>query len=486
MSAPGAFMAGEWRAGLGEPFQSRDPATGGVVWEGRAASAEQVVQAVAAARGGVADWARRPRAERLAIVQRYADRLETGRAALARLLSRETGKALWESEAEVAAMVAKVAISARAQEARAGEREDSAPFGRAVLRHKPHGVMAVFGPYNFPGHLPNGHVVPALLAGDTVVFKPSELAPAVGAAMLEAWAEAGAPPGVVNLVQGARATGAALLAEPVDGVLFTGSVETGLMIHRHFAGRPDVILALEMGGSNPLVVWDAADAEAAALIALHSAYVTTGQRCSCARRLILPEGAAGERVLAALVALLDRLRIGAWDDAEEPFMGPLVSALAADRVLAAQDELLGLGARALGKSARLARGPAFVSPGLLDATGLDLPDREVFGPLLTVWREPAFPAALARANATRFGLAAGLVSDRADLWERFRTEIRAGVVNWNRPTTGASSAMPFGGPGLSGNHRPSAYYAADYCAYPVASQEAAGPERLATRGLKPI
>ncbi|MCG8440741.1 MAG: succinylglutamate-semialdehyde dehydrogenase [Caulobacterales bacterium] len=478
------FIAGAWREGAGAPFASRDPASGAAVWEGLAAAPQDVAAAAAAAREAFPDWSRRPMAERRDIALAYKAALQARSADLAQLISREMGKPLWESEGETAAMIGKIDISLSAYEERTGERESETAFGRAALRHRPHGVMAVFGPYNFPGHLPNGHIAPALIAGNTVVFKPSELTPAVGAAMVEAWEAAGAPPGVVNLVQGARDTGAALLEADVDGVLFTGSVETGLMIHRRFAGRPDVILALEMGGNNPLIVWDVADAEAAAVIALQSAFITSGQRCSCARRLIAPEGPAGDGVIEALVALVERARMGAWNAEPEPFMGPLVAPEAAERVVKADAVLRARGARVLRSSPPPPLGSAFVGPTILDVTGVgEVPDKEVFGPLLQVWRAPSFEAALERANATAFGLAAGLVCDDAALWERFRLAIRAGVVNWNRPTTGAASTLPFGGPGLSGNHRPSAAYAADYCAYPMASQEADAPERLKTRGV---
>jgi len=307
--------------------------------------------------------------------------------------------------------------------------------------------MFVLGPYNFPGHLPNGHIVPALLAGNTIVFKPSELTPAIGALMAQLWADAGLPAGVLNLVQGARDTGAAALDDrDLDGVLFTGSWSTGSFIHKHFAGRTGIQLALEMGGNNPLVVWDAADAEAAARVAVLSAYITAGQRCSCARRLIVPQGRAGDAVIEAVAALIPQLTLGAWNASPEPFMGPLVSNHAADQVLKAQDALLALGARAIVKAGR-GQGPAFVTPGLLDVEGVKTPDEEVFGPLLQVRRAASFDAAITEANNTAYGLAAGLVSDDADLWPRFRALVHAGIVNFNRPTPGAASTMPFGGPG---------------------------------------
>jgi succinylglutamic semialdehyde dehydrogenase len=371
-------------------------------------------------------------------------------------------------------MIGKVEISIAAQAERAGSRSADMPFGRAVLRHKPHGVMAVLGPYNFPGHLPNGHIVPALLAGNAVLFKPSEEAPLTGQHLAQALRDAGVPEGVFALVQGGRDQGAALIAADIDGLLFTGAAATGAHFRRATVDRPHLILALELGGNNPLIAWGDAEASAAAIV--QSAFITTGQRCSCARRLIVPEGVAGNMIVEAAHTIAARLRIGAWDDADEPYMGPLVSAAAAGKAIEGAERLRALGAKALLPFERLERSEAFVTPGIYDVTGIDVPDEEIFAPLLQIVRVPDFDAAIEAANATSFGLSAGLLSDDPDLWNRFLARSRAGVVNWNRPTTGAAGNMPFGGLGQSGNHRPSAYYAADYCAYPVASFEA---ERIA-------
>jgi succinylglutamic semialdehyde dehydrogenase len=453
-------------------LQSFDPATGELVWQGPIADAAQAVAAVARARAAAPGWARRPLEERVALARAYAGVLDARREDLARLISRETGKLLWEARTEVTAMIGKVDISIRAQAERAGTSDTPQPFGRAVLRHHPHGVMAVLGPYNFPGHLPNGHIVPALIAGNTVVFKPSELTPGVGAAMVDAWHAAGLPADVCQVLQGGRDTGAALIGQDIDGLLFTGSATAGRHFRRAFIDRPGVILALELGGNNPLVAWDdTTDPAVLANLVVHSAFVTTGQRCSCARRLIVPEGRAGDALVAALVDLSARLPIGAGEDTA--FMGPLISPQAAAGARNALAGLIQAGCRVLLDRNRVdGRGEAFFGPVLLDATDIAVPDAEIFAPVLTIVRVPDFTAAIAAANATAFGLSAGLLSADAALWDRFVTEVRAGVVNWNRPTTGAASAAPFGGLGESGNHRPSAYYAADYCAYPVASFEA--------------
>ncbi len=476
------LIAGAWREGLGPRFAASDPAYGARTWEGAAASAQDVARALAAARAAFPNWSRTSAADRDAIVRAFAKAIEKRGDELARAISASMGKPLWESRTEVAAVIGKVEISIRMRDQRAGEHRESAPFGALNLTHRPLGVMAVFGPFNFPAHLPNGHIVPALLAGNTIVFKPSELAPAPGAIMAQAWAEAGLPAGVFNLVQGGRETGAALLAHPyVNGVLFTGSAETGRMIHRQFGGRPDVMLALEMGGNNPLIVWPHADAAAAANLIAHSAWLTAGQRCSCARRLILPRGAFGDDIVERLTALARDLCVAGWKESDAAFMGPVVTEHAAMHAEGFAGRLAAQGGKTL---APLSRNAAFLRPALIDMTdGADPPDEELFGPLLQVYRVNTVEEAFARANATRFGLAGGLISDDAALWIRAQNEMRAGVLNWNRPTTGASSALPFGGPGLSGDLRPSASYAADYCAYPVASQIAEKAIAIAAPGL---
>ena len=463
--ADGAYIDGTWQAGKGERREARSPATGELHWKGSVASADQVADAVASARRAFPDWSLRPVAERVDAMERWAESIRERAEDIALTITRDVGKPLWEAKTEAGAMAAKIGHSIRAQAERAG----TVASDGQLLTHRPHGVMAVFGPFNFPGHLPNGHIVPALLAGNTVVFKPSEEAPATGALFAELAEAAGLPEGVLNIVQGARDTGAALLEQDVDGVLFTGSAKTGLYFHKLFAGRPEVILALEMGGNNPLVIHDAEDIDAAADIAFVSAYISAGQRCSCARRLILPTGAFGDAVLERVTARIADVSVG--DPLTDVFMGPVINARQAAHALDFENALLDKGAKSLARFERIDPEGAFLRPALVDVTHANgVEDEELFAPLLQVTRVDGIDAMLETANATRFGLAAGLVSDDESLWDYSRPRFRAGIVNWNKPTTGAASSMPFGGPGWSGNFRPGAYYAADYCAWPQASQ----------------
>lgn len=468
------FINGRWLAGEGQGFDSIDPAKNSSVWHGKAASSEQVDKAVAAARKAFLEWSLTSFENRLKTVKRFAALLEENKDELASLIAKETGKPQWEAITEVGSMVGKIALSERAYQDRTGTVENPMPAGRAVLRHRPHGVVAVFGPYNFPGHLPNGHIIPALLAGNTIVFKPSDLTPLVAEFTVRLWQKSGIPDGVLNLVQGKVDTGKALANHhQIDGLFFTGSSNTGKLLHEQFAGNPGKILALEMGGNNPLIVTTVADTKAAVHDIIQSAFVTSGQRCTCARKLFLPATPEGDALLDALVAATKRIKVGHYDAAEQPFMGAMISAGAAAQMLSAQNRLLDMGAVPLLALTHIDSETGFVSPGIIDVTEIasQVPDEEHFGPLLKVYRYTSLDDAIALANNTKFGLSAGLLADDQADYDYFLPRIRAGIVNWNRPITGASGAAPFGGIGESGNHRASAYYAADYCAYPVASVE---------------
>ncbi|OLQ78809.1 succinylglutamate-semialdehyde dehydrogenase [Photobacterium proteolyticum] len=466
------WIAGNWQEGNGEAMQSLNPFSGEVIWQGKGATAEQVELAVASARQALLSWRKTAFSERQAIVERFAELVKENSEHIARTIAEETGKPLWETRTEAGAMVGKIAISLRAYDERTGHKQKEVAGSQAILRHRPLGVMAVFGPYNFPGHLPNGHIVPALLAGNTVVFKPSELTPKIAEETMRLWQQAGLPDGVINLVQGARATGEALAGSAgIDGLLFTGSANTGHILHRQFAGQPGKMLALEMGGNNPMVISeDYGELEATVYTIIQSAFISAGQRCTCARRLYLPQGEKGDALLKRLVEATSQLVIDGPFAEPQPFMGPQISEAAADGIVRAQANLVSLGGEVL-LEAKRGQG-AIVTPAIIEVSKVaELPDEEYFGPLLQVVRYQDLEQAVTLANDTRYGLSAGLVSTNDEEWQYFIDHIRAGIVNRNRQLTGASGDAPFGGPGASGNLRPSAYYAADYCAYPMASME---------------
>ena len=474
MSEPSLYIGGHWIQGEGIPFEKINPSNGKSIATVSSVTADQVADAVAAAREAFAAWEALSLENRIEILQLFANKLQSESEAVSQVISLETGKPAWEAAAEAQTMAAKIPLSIDAFQKRCGQFS----AGAAVTRFRPHGVTAVLGPFNFPGHLPNGHIVPALLAGNTVVFKASELAPLTARLAVELWEKCGLPVGVLNLIQGGPDAGKALADHPgIDGLFFTGSSQTGQALREQFASRPGKILALEMGGNNPLVVKEVENREAAIFLTIQSAYLTSGQRCTCARRLIVPNSRWGERFIEDLAEAIDQIVVGAPSDTDPvPFMGPVISESAAGRILDAQDALLSDHGQAFRKVRLPNPGTALLCPGLIDVTEVpNRGDEEIFGPLLQVIRVPNFGDAIEEANNTEFGLAAGLISDSSADWERFRREVRAGIMNWNHPLTGASGAAPFGGIGRSGNFRPSAFFAADYCSWPSVSREESQP-----------
>ena len=464
---------------------STEPATGVLLWQGTSSDVEAEVARVHAA---WPRWAAKPVAYRIETLRRFVNVVRANEDALADLIARETGKPLWDARTEVTAVMNKVDISVAAYSERTGQRRLEAALGaRQSVRHKPHGVMAVLGPYNFPAHLPNGHIVPALLAGNGVLFKPSEHTPAVGEMLVRLFHEAGVPEDSLRLILGGPDEGKALAAHPdVNGILFTGSAHTGISINQQFATNPAKILALEMGGNNPVIVWDTADLASAAVLVIQSAFLSSGQRCTAASRLIVKQELA-DALIAEVKKIADRLIVDHPHADPTPFMGPVIDNRAADQLTESFLYLMSHGGRPIKHMVRPVEDRPFLSPAIIDVTAMEeRPDVELFGPLLQVIRVPDFAAAIAEANNSRYGLSASLIGGTPEQYNQFWANVRAGIVNWNRPTNGASSSAPFGGVGISGNHRPSAYYAADYCAYPVASAEIEQPRASIGVGLKDI
>lgn len=467
------------------PIQSHEPATGALLWQGEPGDVDAEV---ARARAAWPKWAAQPIAYRIETLRRFVNVVRKHEDALTDLIARETGKPLWDARTEVAAVMGKVDLSVAAYSERTGQRRLEAALGaRQSVRHKPHGVMAVIGPYNAPANRPNSHIVPALLAGNAVVFKPSEKTPAVGEMLVKFYHEAGVPTDAVRLLQGGPDIGKALAAHPdVGGILFTGSAQTGIGINRQFAAQPSKILALEMGGNNPVVVWDTPEISAAATLVVQSAFLSSGQRCTAASRLIVRDGIA-DVLIAEVRKLASRLIVDHPHANPAPYMGPVIDNQTADALTESFLYLMSNGGRPIKHMLRPQKGLPFLSPAIIDVTAMaERPDVELFGPLLQVVRVADFGEAIAEANVSRYGLTAALIGGSPEQYNQFWANVRAGVVNWNRPTTGASAAAPFGGVGISGNHRPSAYYAADYCAYPVVSAEIETPRASIGVGLKDI
>ena len=467
------FIDGQWVAGAGVEGTRRSPSDDSLVWQGNWATVEQVDAAIDAAKMAFPAWSETSLEERMALCKKFAEIVSERKDELAQLIAIENGKPLWEAKTEVAASIAKVANSIDAIMQRRWTTTEQIGDFMAVTRFRPHGVMFVIGPFNFPSHVPGGHIIPSLLAGNTVLFKPSEMVPATGQWLVEAWEKAGLPAGVLNLLQGTGEVGArAVERDDVDGVLFTGSQKVGTLLHRQMAGQPHRVLALEMGGNNPLVVHNSSDLRSAAITTILSAFITAGQRCTCSRRLIVTGEEAYQGIIEQLLELVPQIRAGRSLDDPQPFMGPLIHAKAAEQMLAGESKLLAAGGKSLLSMQQHSDTPALVRPALIALpSNIELEDEEFFGPLLMIQQADDLDHAIQLAGNTKYGLSAGFIGDEVDHFHYFLHRVRAGVINWNRQTTGASGKLPFGGVGLSGNHHPSGFFAADYCSYPIASLE---------------
>lgn len=470
------LLGGEWTPLDGTALRSHDPARPTeVVWSG-SPRVEHVDRAVAAARAAQPAWAARSLEQRIALLRRFQSIVKEEAEPLARLIGREMGKVLAEARLEVAAVAAKVDVTLedRVMDRVRGFSVGATAGVEGVCRFRPHGVMAVLGPFNFPAHLPNGHLVPALLLGNTVVFKPSEKTPAVGQRLTELLHRAGFPAGVVNLVHGGADVASRLVAHPdLDGILFTGSWGVGRRIMEANLDRPGRLLALEMGGSNAMVITRSANLERAIVEAVRASFATTGQRCTCTRRIVVEEAIAG-RFLSTFAKVASTVLVGPFDSQTPVFMGPLVSEASRTAAIEFQADLAQRGGRVVVPACPLDGPGYFLTPGVIEVDRFTPEtDREVFAPIVQVATARDLDDAIEQANATEFGLASAIFTSERAEFEAFLARSRAGCVNWNAGTAGASSKLPFGGLGRSGNHRPAGAFSVDSCAMPIASMEAA-------------
>lgn len=462
---------------------SIDPCTGAEVWQGKIGDVDEVVER---ARRAWPAWAAQSLATRMELVRRFANEVRKDHDKLAELIALETGKPMWDARAEVEQVVARVEISIRANSERNAQRKlDNALQGNTAVRHKPHGVMAIITPFNQPALLPVSHILPALIAGNVVILKPSEKTPATAELIATCFNRAGISAAVVQVLHGGPNEGQELVAhDGVEAVTFCGSAHVGIGINRKLATRPDKMVSLHLGGNNPIVAWDTPKVADAAILIVQSAFSNGGQHCAAARRLIVKDSIY-DQLIAELKGLTDRIIVGSQFDEPAAFMGPVIDNMAADGLTESFLYMLSHGGRAIKHLKRMHEQLPFVTPAIIDTTAMaDRPDVELFGPILQVIRVNEFDEAIAEANNTRFGLTASLIGGTPQEYNRFWANIRAGVVNWNRPTVGMSAGAPQGGVGLSGNHRPGAYYAADYCAYPVASAELEQPRAIIGAGFR--
>ena len=429
-----------------------------------------VDRAVARAREAFPAWRDAGLDARAAVLRRFAALAAERAPQLAELIAREVGKALWDARGEAALLAPKVDVTL-AEGLELVATHEAAPGARAT--YHPRGVLSVLGPFNFPAHLPNGHIVPALATGNTVVFKPSEHAPAVGAWMAALWKEAGLPSGVLEVVQGGGTTGHELAVhDDIDAVLFTGSYAVGRALREATLGQPGKLLALELGGRNAIAVQGDADLELAVAETALSIAVTTGQRCSCASRVFVHPSLI-DPFCERLAAVLSGVRIGAPLE-EGVFMGPLVSRAAFEKVV----HMRALSAEAGGErilEVDPGRPVPFVGPGLVRFAACEQTHasqrEEIFGPEACIYPVHDLDEAIAAINDSDYGLVASIFTRDRARFEAAVGRVETGLLNWNKGTTGASGKLPFGGEKKSGNARPAGVTSTVYCTRPQAHLE---------------
>lgn len=438
---------------------------------------DHIDQACQAAKQAYLSWAKLSLQERKGYLLKLKDIFVAHESQMAELIARDTGKSLWDATTEAKALAGKIDITLNESiKLIQGERITNAlPQVDGVIRFRSRGAMAVIGPFNFPAHLPNGHIIPALIAGNTIIYKPSEQTPAVAQLYAQMFEKAEFPSGVFNLVHGEVETGRRLVAhELVDGILFTGSYEVGLKIKQETLNHYWKILALEMGGKNATVVWDDADIDKAIYETLIGAYMSTGQRCSGTSRVILHDKIA-DQFTDRFYQAAKKLSIGHWS--KNPFMGPLINGPAVEKYIRFQEMANRENCESLmrGKSLELEHKGFYVTPSIHLVKSYDensvYQKTEIFGPNVAIYRSSDFDKTLEMVNSTGYGLAMALFTKNKELYETALLKARVGILNWNRTTNGASSRLPFGGMGKSGNDRPSAHFAIQYCTVPVASLE---------------
>jgi aldehyde dehydrogenase (NAD+) len=459
------FIAGEWvEAETGERFESLVPATGEPLASFPRSGAADVDRAVAAAKAAFEDWRLVPAPRRGEIVFRLAELLRARKAELTELMTREMGKVRAEADGDVQEAIDMSYYMAGEGRRMFGQTTPSELPDKFMMSVRmPIGVVGAITPWNFPIAIPSWKLCPALVCGNTVVLKPAEDTPYLAESFVELLAEAGVPPGVVNVVHGfGEEAGEALVRHPdVPVITFTGSRKTGVAVTKAAADQLKHV-HLELGGKNAIVVMDDADLELAVDGIVWSAFGTTGQRCTAASRVIVHEAVYGD-LQSRLVAATERLRLGpGWDDSTD--VGPLINRAALDKVAGyteiGQDE----GAKLLTGGEVVSGSGFFYRPTVFADVepGMRIAQEEIFGPTTALIPVESFEEAVAAANSVRYGLSSSIFTCDVNRAFRAMRDLQAGITYVNAGTTGAEVHLPFGGTKDTGNgHREAGQAALD-------------------------
>ncbi len=471
MQALGNFIGGAFVAPSGKALVSRNPAADGAVVFETGYTVGAVADAAAAAHTAQQGWARLSAAERWAALDKFKAAIAASADALADAIVIETGKIRSEAKLEVQTLLNRFELvrAAMAADLKPGQ---VAPGEH--LRYQALGVVGVIGPFNYPLHLCHAHVIPALAAGNTVIVKPSDITPLCGQRYAQCAQAAGLPAGVLNVVIGAGEVGAAMVVAPqLRGLCFTGSWTVGKRILEAATDRPELLIALEMGGKNMCVVLDDCALRQAVHEVAVGGYLSAGQRCTGTDRVLVHRKIA-DRFIAALAQVARSLKFGNPEDGSV-FAGPLATHGALTKLETALEVAKKAGAEAIVPGVRQAGGyyRAASLHRLPDGTH-HVPgytDHEVFGPDLCVEVIDADDEAIAVIDASPYGFANAVFTGSAARFEEFAARTQSGILNRNRSTNLASAKLPFGGVGKSGNYRPAGAWAHRNMVAPVAVLE---------------
>ena len=471
MQALGNFIGGEFVAPTGKALVSRNPAADGAVVFETGYTASAVGDAAKAAAAARAAWSKLTIAERAAHLERFKAAIAAHAKDLADAIVLETGKIRGEAAQEIQTLLGRFDL---VKAAIAGDLKPGAVAPGESLRYAPLGVVGVIGPFNFPLHLCHAHVVPALLLGNTVVVKPSDITPLCGQRYAECAREAKLPPGILNVVAGAGEVGAAMVADPhLRGLAFTGSWAVGRRIVEAALDRPELLVALEMGGKNACVVLEDCALRQAVHEVVVGGYLSAGQRCTGTERVLVHRKIA-DRFIDALAKVVRELRFGNPEDASV-FAGPVATHGALTKLESAIETARKAGAQPIVAGEKLAGGYYRTASlhklpdGCHHVAGYT--DLEVFGPDLSIEVIDSDEEALAVLETSQYGFVNAVFTASHERFETFAARTRSGHLNRNRSTNLASAKLPFGGVGKSGNYRPAGAWAHRNVVHPVAVLE---------------
>jgi acyl-CoA reductase-like NAD-dependent aldehyde dehydrogenase len=453
------YIGGEWvEAESGKTFKSVSPAdTSDVLGEFPASDERDVNRAVEAADRALKEWQKVPAPKRGELLFKVAQEFERRKEELARLMTREMGKVLNEARGSVQEGIDMTYYMAgEGRRLRGYTTPSELPDKAQYAIRRPIGRIAMITPWNFPFAIPTWKLMPALVAGNTLVWKPATDTPRMAYEMVKIMADQGLPPGVVNLVFGSGSkVGMPLARHPkIDMITFTGSTEVGREIYRYGAEKLNKV-HLEMGGKNPIIVLEDADLELALEGIIWSAFGTTGQRCTACSRLIIEDGVYNE-LLKELVKRTERLKLGNGLD-ESVDVGPVVNEAQLNKIHEYVQLGIKEGAKLMCGGERATEGPLkkgfFYKPTIFADVKptMRIAQEEIFGPVLSVLKAKDYDEAIAIANGTNYGLSSSIYTRDVNKAQRAIADLEAGITYINSGTIGAEVHLPFGGVKWTGN-----------------------------------